>query len=176
MKEFVIAIILLVASSCYSYAIDGHNGIKFNMTQKQLEKMGFICNPNTDAKQLFIADCRHMDMTGVAFNIPAQNYSVSIGKNKRVATILADLIGIRTLDDYIALIVNISEFFPKKDEAGTKSIEGYLQRDAWRAKNNAGIALNFFTRSGPRVTIGFFSPTYMSALDKELAKEATKEK
>ena len=40
MKKFAFAVLLAV-TSLYSHAIDGHNGIRFNMTQQQVEKMGF---------------------------------------------------------------------------------------------------------------------------------------
>lgn len=172
MKKFVFAV-LLATTSLYCHAIDGHNGIKFSMTQKQLEGMGFICNPETRPE--IIATCKHMDMTGTAFSVPARNYKVEIGKDKRVAIIDADLVGNRSAPDYRALISNISEFFPKKDEARTYNFPGN-KTVAWRANNNAGIMVNYgsgvvgLINSSLRVT--FLSPSFIAATDKKRAEEA----
>jgi tol-pal system protein YbgF len=183
MTKLILAIVLLLVSSSYSYAIDGHNKIKFNMTQKQLEKIGFICNPVTD-DQLIVAKCKHMDMTGVAFNVPAQNYTVTIGRNKKVAEIKADLIGISDLKAYIKLKHNIDEFFPNKNNSIKKPAKiGWFQ-DGWIANNNAGINLYVIFDSRDVIAdkyrrdsiaeIVFNSPNYMTALTKKNVNEVQK--
>lgn len=155
--------------------IDGHNGIKFDMTQKQLESKGFICNPEPKP-DMTITKCKHMDMTGVAFSVPTQNYTVHIGRDNHVAIISADLVGVRRYEDYTHLLNTVSEFFPTKDEASSSSNSGsgmILQRDAWRDKNNAGIAVSFFSGTGgglisikQQATVVFSSPNFMSVKDK----------
>ncbi len=180
MKKFVFAV-ALATMSLYCHAIDGHNGIKFSMTQQQVKGMGFICNPNTGTERLSLATCKHMDMTGVAFSVPTRNYAVEIGNDKRVSSIRADLVGVLSTADYLDLLTNISRFFPKKDEAGEFS-EGttsiYIRR-AWRANNNAGISV--FYASGIKgikkdtLWVSFHSPSEMTAIDKKEAKEAAKE-
>ena len=160
-----------------SGAVDGHNGIKFEMTQNQLENKGFICNPSSEFFATSIAKCKHMEMTGVAFSVQTRNYTVYIDNDNRVAVILADLVGLRSLEDYFSLLTNISGFFPKKDEANSLADSrsgNTLRRDAWRTNNNAGIALSYV--SGVRgimkdqVSVIFSSPSYMSKTDKERAK------
>ena len=177
MKNFVFAV-LLATTSLYCHAIDGHNGIKFSMTQQQLEGMGFICNPNTKSERSSFATCKHMDMTGAAFSVPTRNYEVEIGSDKRVSSIRADLVGIRSTADYLALLTNISGFFPKKDEANTHSHQGSYMKEAWRANNNAGISV--FYSSGVKglikdtLWVSFHSPSLMAMADKKRAEEAAK--
>jgi hypothetical protein len=118
MRKYIFAV-ALATISLYCYAIDGHNGIRFSMTQQQVEAMGFISNANTGPERSFLATCKHMDMAGVAFSLPTRNYEVEIGNDGRVSSIQADLVGVRSAGDYRALLNNISEFFPTKDEAGT---------------------------------------------------------
>ena len=167
--KFGVFFAFATACTC-SYAIDGHNGIRFEMTQQQLEAKGFICNPNAKQERSIVATCRHMDLTGVAFNIPTSNYQVEIDADNQVASIRADLIGIRSASDYLGLLTHISEFFPRKDEAGSFRGGGTTMKDAWRANNNAGISI--FYSAGARgiikdtLWVTFNSPSYMSALDK----------
>lgn len=176
MKKIML-FILLATASCYSYALDGHNGIRFDMTQKQLESKGFICHPNNKEERLTIATCKHMDMSGVAFSLPTQNYEVQIGSDKRVAWIRADISGIHSMADYIALVTNISEFFPKKDAAGTLRGSSF-RKDAWRDNNNAGISVSYFAGAEgvewdkDTFWISFTSPSVMKAADKFRAEQA----
>jgi len=178
MKKFVFTLVL-VTTSFYCHAIDGHNGIKFSMTQQQVEQLGFICNTSDNSEKSYLARCKHMDMTGAAFSVPTRNYEVTIGKDKRVSSIGADLVGVRSLADYLELHTRISEFFPKKDEAQTFSHQGAgVRRDAWRANDNAGIFL--FYSSGVKglikdtLSVTFHSPSSMAAADKKRAEEAAK--
>lgn len=115
-------------------------------------------------------------MTGVAFGVPTRNYEVGIGNDGRVSYIRADLVGIRSAADYLALLTNISGFFPRKDEANTHSRQGSYMREAWRANNNTGISV--FYAPGVRgiikdtLWVTFFSPDSMAASDKKRAEEA----
>lgn len=162
-------IIAITTFSPLAQALDGHNGITFNMSQRQVEKKGFICQSQTKDRLGIIARCLHMDMTGVAFGVPTQNYEVEIDSNKRVASIQADLIGIRTLADYLALHNRIDKFFPKKDESRSFAADvGRL--DFWRDKDNSGISVYIspgvrgITKDTKWVT--FWSPANMAAFDK----------
>ena len=96
MRKFAVAVaVTLATTSLHCHAIDGHNGVKFSMTQQQVEAMGFMCNPHTKPDRSSLATCRHMDMTGTAFSVPTRNYAVVIGNDKRVSFIGADLIAVR---------------------------------------------------------------------------------
>lgn len=167
-------ILAFATVSPFAQALDGHNGITFNMTQRQVETKGFICDSETKSEGTIIATCRHMDMTGAAFGVPTQNYEVGIGPNKRVASIKADLVGIRSLADYLALHTRIGQFFPKKDEQRSFADRG-VRRDFWRDKDNSGISL--FFSSGVRgvikdtMWISFYSPADMAASDKIRARK-----
>lgn len=161
----------VLASSVVShvYAIDGHNGIRFNMTQRDVEAKGFVCAPpKKEGRE--IAVCRHMELTGTAFGVATQNYEVTIGPDKRVADIRADLVGIRTVPEYLNLLSKVQDFFPKKDEAGTHSAQGLYMRDAWRAPDNSGASV--FYASGVKgvtkdtMSVTFSSPSEMAAVDK----------
>lgn len=177
-----IAVIFALCTISYStYAIDGHNGIRFDMNQQQLESIGFICNSNAEQKMdgYPIATCKHMDMAGIAFSVPTNNYSVNIGPDKHVASIRADLVGIRSTAEYLAMITNISGFFPNKDEAGSRSYNGgRIMTNAWRANNNAGISVTFFAgvkgMTKDTLWVSFISPNQMAIADRNRSETSTK--
>ncbi len=117
-----------------------------------------------------------MDMSGVLFGYPTQDYVVKIGPAKKVDDISATLIGAKDLADILALHQKIKKFFPKVDEEGTHSAPKYYRRDSWRAKNNSGISL-FLMKGMPPVTkteltISFYSPRSMDAVDKLRSERA----
>lgn len=175
-------ICIMIAATCLTfpaYAQDGHNGIRFDMNQKQVEAKGFSCNPPKEKKDSdVIAVCHHMDMTGVAFGIPTQEYEVRIGPTKRVDEIRAELVGMRNLSDILSLHRKVENFFPKKDEAGSHRAQGMYSRDAWRANNNAGVAVFMFSGVPPitktTVSVMFYSPRAMAAVDKAQSERAKK--
>lgn len=177
MKKFVFTLVL-TTTSFYCHAIDGHNGIKFNMNQQQVEQLGFICNTSDNSDKSYLARCKHMEMTGTAFSVPTRNYEVTIGKDKQVSSIGADLIGVRSFTDYVELSIRISEFFPKKDEVRTYRHQGAgIRNDAWRSNDNAGISLFYSSGVGftkDRLSVTFYSPSFMAAADKKLAENAAK--
>lgn len=167
---------LLFSSSLSAFAVDGHNGITFKMTQKQVEAKGFVCNPEKERKDV-IAVCNHMEMTGTAFGNPTENYEVSIGTNKKVNEIKADLVGFSTsIESYLALTLKIEKFFPIKDEKLSFNGEGYFVKDFYRSKDKSGAAF-FMTKPMPPIIKGskvitFYSPYSMSQIDKSLAEKA----
>ncbi len=178
MKTGCFIAIGIAVISFTAQAIDGHNGIKFDMTKKQVEEKGFFCNPPKRPDPLVIAECHHMDMTGVAFGIPAKDYEVRIGTSNRVDEIKAELIGLRSLSDVIELHQKIEKLFPTKDEAGTHSEKGMYTRDEWRAKDNSGVSL-FMASAIPPITkavarLTFYSPRSMEEIDKVRAERAKK--
>ncbi|MCX6068221.1 MAG: hypothetical protein NT121_21135 [Chloroflexi bacterium] len=173
---------IAITASCLcqlAYAQDGHNGIKFEMTQKQVEALGFVCNPPKKPSSDKLAECHHMDMTGVAFGYPMQDYEVSIGASNNVDSIKAKLNGVRSLADVLELHEKVKNFFPIEDVQGTHRHQGMYSRDAWRAKNNAGLSL--FQDSGappiikPSLSVTFYSPRFMFELDKLLAQREKKQ-
>ncbi len=167
---------LLFSSSLSAFAVDGHNGITFKMTQKQVEAKGFVCNPEKERKDI-IAVCNHMEMTGTAFGNPTENYEVSIGANKKVNEIKADLVGFSTsIESYLALTLKMEKFFPIKDEKLSFNGEGYFVKDFYRSKDKSGAAF-FMTKPMPPISKGskvitFYSPYAMSQVDKALAEKA----
>lgn len=146
------------------------------MTQKQVEALNFVCNPPEEPDPYKLAECHHMDMTGVAFGYPTQDYEVTIGPSKKVDRIEAKLIGVRSLADVLELHQKVKKFFPIEDKQGTHRHQGTYSRDAWRTKNNAGLSL-FFSSGAPPIaksylSVTFHSPRSMYKLDKILAERA----
>ena len=175
MNKIFISFTLFIVSSTV-FAIDGHNGILFEMTQTQAESKGFICNRNPKSDEYVIAECKHMEMTGVAFGLPANNYEIKIGIDGHVAAIKTELLGIRSTADYLALVLNIGGFFPIKDEALAYSHtteNSRTEMQGWRANNNATIWLiaDFYSSSlrqflKDKVTVEFLSPAYTTVVEK----------
>lgn len=167
---------LLFSSSLSAFAVDGHNGITFKMTQKQVEAKGFVCNPEKERKDV-IAVCNHMEMKGAAFGNPTENYEVSIGINKKVDGIKAELVGFSAnVEDYLELTMKIQKFFPNKDEKLSFNGEGYFIKDFYRSKDKSGAAI-LITKPMPpiikgKTVITFYSPYAMSQVDKSLAEKA----
>lgn len=167
---------LLFSSSLSAFAVDGHNGITFKMTQKQVEAKGFVCNSEKERKDI-IAVCNHMEMTGTAFGNPTENYEVSIGTNKKVNEIRADLVGFSaSIESYLALTLKIEKFFPIKDEKLSVNGQGYFIKDFYRSKDKSGAAV-LMTKPMPPIIKGsniitFYSPYAMGKIDKSLADRA----
>lgn len=174
MAQFVlIAVLIIFASSTYVYASDGHNGILFKMTQKQVEKKGFVCNPIKNKSDTDIADCRHMNMTGNAFGYPTKDYRVIIGPSKKVDMIVAKFSGRITTDQYYDLQYKIEHFFPNKNEAATVNDDVFMG-DEWRSNNNAAARLSLFPGSSSSMYITFVSPRAVLAKDKKQMKDMEK--
>jgi hypothetical protein len=168
MAKFVlIAVLFIFIGSISTDASEGHNGILFNMTQKQVEGKGFVCNPPEEKSDTTIAVCNHIDMTGIAFGYPTKDYEVRIGPSKKVDTIRASFSGEITSDQYFDLHSRIPLFFPKKDEAATDNNSKYYECNEWRAKNNSSARLCLFYRPKTSMGICFFSPRAQLARDKK---------
>jgi len=181
MNKNILAGFLLFSSSLSAFAVDGHNGITFGMSQKQVEAKGFVCNPSSDAERKdIIAVCNHMEMTGTAFGNPRGNYEVSIGTNKKVNEIKADLVGFSTsIESYLALTLKLEKFFPIKDEKLSFNGQGYFIKDFYRSKDKSGAAV-LITKPMPPISQGskvitFYSPYAMSQIDKSLADKAQRD-
>lgn len=101
---------------------DGHNGILFSMSQKDLEALGFKCKPfdNAPLKKLglgIVIDniiCRHPDMVGQAFGQSLANYDVSLtAAGDKILFIDAKITSsIRRIDDLLAVGARVQEFYP----------------------------------------------------------------
>ncbi len=175
MNKNILVGFLFLSSSLNAFAVDGHNGITFKMTQKQVEAKGFVCNPETERKDI-IAVCNHMEMKGSAFGIPTENYEISIGSNKRVDEIRAEFVGFTVnVENYVALTLRLQKFFPTKDDKLSFSHE-YFIKDFYRAKDKTGAAV-YMSKPIPLVSKGsnvitFYSPHAMSVVDKSLADKA----
>lgn len=120
----------------------GHNGIRFDMTQKEVEEKGFVCNSPEKKQSHILAVCKHMDMTGVAFGYPTKDYNIVIGPSGKVDKIGAEFSNITSASDYLSLHSKIKDFFPNKQEAGSIH-ESFAMRDVWTAKNNSAAILNY---------------------------------
>lgn len=171
MNKFIYTAISIACVGLSAHAQDGHNGIRFDMTQKQVEAKGFTCNPPKEKIGNIVALCHHMDMTGVAFGIPAQDYEVRIGPSKRVDVIKAELTGVRSIEDIFSLHRKVENFFPAKDLKLSHGAQGSYNSDFWRAKNNAGLSL-YMSRSQKTISLQFFSPRSVVETDKILAERA----
>lgn len=171
MSKLIYTAISIACIGLSAHAQDGHNGIRFDMTQKQIEAKGFTCNPPKEKRGSIVAICHHMDMTGIAFGIPAQDYEVRIGPSKRVDEIQAELTGVRSIEDISSLHRKVEDFFPVKDLKLSRGEQGSYNWDLWRSKNNAGLSL-YMSSSKKTISLQFFSPRSMVEMDKILAKRA----
>lgn len=153
-----------------AHAFNVHNGITFDMTQKEVENKGFVCNPPEEKDPNVKARCEHMDMTGVAFGYPTKDYSLTIGPSGKVDGISAKFSGNIATSDYLSLHNKIKHFFPEKDEKASFHSQGTATRDQWRAKNNAAAVLLLINGMPPYIktslSITFWSPRYMAIRDK----------
>lgn len=160
---------MLFSSSLSAYAVDGHNGITFKMTQKQVEAKGFVCNSEKKRTDI-IAVCSHMEMKGSAFGIPTANYEVGIGTNKKVDEIRADLVGFSaSIANYVDLTSKIEKFFPNKDEKRSFNSNGDFLKDFYRGKDKSGVSIVIIKAIPPisngSKSITFYSPRAMSLSD-----------
>ena len=168
-KLFYILIITLFSFNAHSQ--DGHNGIRFDMNQKQVEEKGFVCNPPKEKRS-------NMDMTGVAFGIPTKDYEVHIGADNKADIILAELVGIQELPDLFSLYRKVENFFPNENPDDTHTEPNLFIRKSWKAKNNSGATIFImqgiknFTKT--KVSVIFYSPQYNAASEKERAELADK--
>lgn len=159
----IVCIAVAAFSSSHVIAFDGHNGIRFDMTQKQVETKGFVCNPPKERKPTVIAECLHMDMSGVAFGFPTKDYRILIGSTKKVDMIGAEFVGHIGTEDYLSLHSKIEHFFPKKTQSQQASM---VIRDVWRANDNAAAVLLLIRGIQPSLSITFWSPRVMAEADK----------
>lgn len=152
---------ILLAACTGADNTGGHNGIRFDMTQKEVERKGFVCNPPREKQKNILADCRHMDMTGVAFGYPTKDYNIAIGPSGKVDKIGAKFVNINSASDYLSLHAKIVHFFPNKKEDG--SMNGSLiMRDVWLANDNSSAVLLYIEGVPPvfgsSLSISFWSP------------------
>lgn len=169
MRKFAYIVIVAITTSHAAIAADGHNGIRFDMTQQQVEAKGFVCNPPKEKKPDVIAECRHMDMTGVAFGFPTKDYSILIGPTTKVDSIGAEFSGRIGTEDYFDLHHKIVHFFPIEHKAGSMHSES-IRRDEWRSNNGAAAVLLLLKGTPPvtrtSLSIRFWSPRAMAEADK----------
>jgi len=155
-----------------------HNGISFDMTQKDVEEQGFVCNPPEEQNSDIRANCKHMDLTGIAFGYPTKDYSLIIGSTGKVDKIGAEFSENISMDAYFKLHREITFFFPNKYEKGTFHSQGTARRDEWRDKNNTSAVLLLFDGIPPvtktSLSITFWSPRHIEMSNKK--REFTTEK
>lgn len=156
-------ILVVITSTCFNtaHAMEGHNGIRFDMTQKDVEAKGFVCRPPKPASKGLSAECKHMDFTGVAFDYPTANYTISIGESGTVNLINADFSGNLRYSDYQNIAFKVKHFFPNKKESMCVVTDS-ISSEVWKDENNAAAKITFFSGIRPytkdRVNIGFFGP------------------
>lgn len=136
-----IAIACMTVLTC-AHAMDGHNGIQFDMSQKEVEAKGFVCNPPKEKIDHILSLCAHMDMTGVAFGDPTKDYSIVIGPSGKVDQISAVFANTANVSDYVSLSAKIVNFFPNKHEPSTMH-ESHVMTDEWRAHDNSAAVLTY---------------------------------
>lgn len=164
MKKLILVVIAAACFNTSAYAVDGHNGIRFDMTQKDLEAKGFVCRAPKAKQTNDLAECQHMDFTGVAFGFPTNDYRIFIGSNGKVDRIIASFSGNFSYTDSLSLGHKIEHFFPNKKRSATVVSE-IFQSETWVAENNA-VAVTRFIRGTPpflknSFTIIFGSPESM---------------
>lgn len=130
--------------ACSVMALDGHNGINFTFTQKDVESLGFVCKPPKKESDNFSAKCLHMNMRGEVFGYSANNYEVTIGKNKKVDSIKTELIGRFDHAEYLRVNEKAEYFFPIKNEAGSVRSAGNILRDQWFSPDKSSVILMLF--------------------------------
>jgi len=159
-KYFSIIALLLMVIGCDSKkevavtkigdTITEHNGIKFDMSQKQVEAMGFVCEPEEGRDHIVIAECKHSKMIGTAFDYKTKDYTLLISASGKVGTVSAEIIGVphweygtnsRQLTQ--DLFLKIRKTFPIKTYSG--GIIGSSVNEEW------------YTRDGFRLSVTMLS-------------------
>jgi len=150
---------------------DGSNGIKFTMSQKDVEKMGFLCDsPEKEADARIMAICKHRKMTGMALNRPTNKYGVVILKDGKVGAIFASFPE-ENESEFNFLEDQLREFFPipvRKDnmEYSHETVEDRANKEGVVARlycsHEFTIGDHYFST---KISISFFSPSYYKSAD-----------
>jgi hypothetical protein len=158
---------IVIAAICSSHAIafDGINGISFNMTQKQVEAKGFVCNSLKEKNTNFIAQCEHMSMTGVIFGFPTNDYNVGIGSTKKVDRIGAYFNKGIGIADYLQIAVKIQTFFPEEEKEWSTASNSAVKVNQWKANDGTRARLTLISGVPPvrktSLSIDFYSTRLM---------------
>jgi hypothetical protein len=159
--SIAVAAYYVLGGSRSTGGFDGHNGIRFDMKQKDIEAKGFVCRPRKEKITHIHVECNHMDMTGVAFGFPTKDYNVTLGSTGKVTFISADFSGNINTSEYLGLNSKIELFFPNKIPELTMYSE-VARIDHWRDKNNFAAVLLLTAGVEPYISqklkITFWSP------------------
>jgi len=158
-KYFLLIALLLFVTGCDSRkgvsvtkpgdTITEHNGIKFDMSQKQVEAMGFVCKPEEDRHHTTIAKCKHSKMTGTAFDYRTKNYRLSISTSGKVGVIFAEIVGMpyweyNTSSQQLTqdLFSKIQKTFPIK--ADSRGVPGSYVNSEWNTRDGFKLSVIMF--------------------------------
>jgi hypothetical protein len=169
MKILCAVLLATVLSGCNSNSVPGggNNGITFNMNQKDVEKLGFVFK-ESKPDDWFSVSCSHMTMTGHAFSHNTAEYKVTINRQDgKVCEIDATFTDIATLQDYMLISSNVTDFYPTKVRAYIDK-GSYYRRDShfsmWIDKNKAKLSLDHYggvpTVVPEKISVSFLSPNY----------------
>lgn len=155
----ILLVVLFFMCATSAFAMDGHSGISFSMSQKDIEALGFVCQPPNKNE----TRCFNDSYKGDAFGYPTTGYEVDIGDKNTVRHIKTKLSGKISLADYDDLCKKIEQIFPTKNEKATFR-KNDLTIDGWIADNRAKAFLFVAHKGGelePRsAAIAFSSPEY----------------
>lgn len=161
MKLLYAVLLVAILSGCDSNSppVGGHNGITFNMNQKDVEKLGFVCK-ESKPDDWFSVSCSHMAMTGRAFSHNIAEYSVTINRQDgKVCQIDAAFTDISKLPDYMLISSKVTDFYSTEVYS---NIVGNIYDRMWIDKNKARLVLNYSEGVPPifpdKITVSFWSP------------------
>lgn len=166
---------LLISAASNVYAVDGLGNVKFRMTMKQVEAMGYVCAPmpNKDGA----TKCQNVDFQNTIYGYAADSYKVYFGRDKKIYGISANLVGIKSMEDYFGLLSKVEVLFPIEEEG--ESIKGVFVRHVRRDSSKATASV-VMTVGTPGIvptlySISYFTPAYIMAREQEREHERLKE-
>ncbi|WP_137916817.1 hypothetical protein [Hydrogenophaga sp. 2FB] len=141
----------------------GHNGIRFDMSRAEVERMGFVCRESTEAESSGNMRCVHMEMTGRAFSKDLERYKVDFDRNGAMTQIVVDLRDPPTnLSAINRLVLDIREFYPLEYKSPPEytRLMPFVYR--YYESEGSGVQFGYFARSRSASMIffpkGFIKP------------------
>jgi hypothetical protein len=173
LKNLYAALLFVAVSN--THAADGLGNVKFKMTMKQVEKLGYVCSPNPNKEGAF--RCQNIEFQNSIYGYTAKDYRVLFGPDKKIYGISANLAGVKSMEDYFDFLGKMEVLFPIEDEGDSQ--KGVFVRHVRRDASNTGASFMMAVGTPGIVptlySISYFSPAYMAAIDQQRKVDRSKE-
>ena len=154
----VLLVTMLYGCGSDSVTVGGHNGITFDMNQKDVEKLGFVCK-ESKPDDWFSVSCSHMSMTGRVFEHNTESYRLIINRQDgKVCQIDATFTDASNLPDYMLISTKVPDFYSTEEYS---HVSATMHDTMWIDKNKARLILTYFQGLPPllpsNITVHFWS-------------------